>query len=164
MGQDPGCEDGYRLTGDVCYEEAIKVASFVTPVPGGVGPMTVAMLLCNTLDSAKRMLNFNWPLPIWKVQCSRSFSTCFEFKKQTTLNFGMHITADSIASAMWALFWTLNRIIVTIGISFVGTWNHRDFFQPKGNKLKYIIYIFSFSNLTSFYSHAFFQLYIEGYW
>lgn len=57
--EDPGCEDGYRLTGDVCYEEAIKVASFVTPVPGGVGPMTVAMLLCNTLDSAKRMLNFD---------------------------------------------------------------------------------------------------------
>ncbi|XP_027335313.1 bifunctional protein FolD 1, mitochondrial [Abrus precatorius] len=56
--EDLSCEDGYRLTGDVCYEEAIKVASVITPVPGGVGPMTVAMLLCNTLDSAKRMLNF----------------------------------------------------------------------------------------------------------
>lgn len=57
--EDPGCEDGYRLAGDVCYEEAVKVASIITPVPGGVGPMTVAMLLCNTLDSAKRMLNFS---------------------------------------------------------------------------------------------------------
>lgn len=58
MWQDPSCEDGYRLVGDVCFEEAVKVASLVTPVPGGVGPMTVAMLLLNTLTSAKRMLNF----------------------------------------------------------------------------------------------------------
>lgn len=50
---------GYRLIGDVCYEEAIDVASAVTPVPGGVGPMTIAMLLSNTLSSAKRVLNFH---------------------------------------------------------------------------------------------------------
>ncbi|KAK4253436.1 hypothetical protein QN277_010741 [Acacia crassicarpa] len=56
--EDPSCEDGYRLVGDVCYEEAVNVASVITPVPGGVGPMTVAMLLSNTLDSAKRMLDF----------------------------------------------------------------------------------------------------------
>lgn len=56
--EDPTCENGYRLIGDVCYEEAVKVASAVTPVPGGVGPMTVAMLLCNTLESARRALNF----------------------------------------------------------------------------------------------------------
>ncbi|KAL2319444.1 hypothetical protein Fmac_028413 [Flemingia macrophylla] len=56
--EDPGSQDGYRLAGDVCFEEAITVASVITPVPGGVGPMTVAMLLCNTLDSAKRMLSF----------------------------------------------------------------------------------------------------------
>ncbi|CAK8570341.1 unnamed protein product [Lathyrus sativus] len=55
--EDPSCEDGYRLVGDVCFEEVIKVASDITPVPGGVGPMTVTMLLVNTLDSAKRMLN-----------------------------------------------------------------------------------------------------------
>jgi len=59
MLQDSGCDDGYRLVGDVCHEEAIKVASVITPVPGGVGPMTVAMLLYNTLLSAKRLLNFN---------------------------------------------------------------------------------------------------------
>ncbi|XP_054780734.1 bifunctional protein FolD 1, mitochondrial isoform X2 [Prosopis cineraria] len=57
--EDSSCEDGYRLIGDVCYEEAVNVASVITPVPGGVGPMTVAMLLSNTLDSAKRMLDFN---------------------------------------------------------------------------------------------------------
>ncbi|WOL13172.1 bifunctional protein FolD 4, chloroplastic-like [Canna indica] len=50
---------GYRLVGDVCYEEACKVASAITPVPGGVGPMTIAMLLSNTLGSAKRIHNFN---------------------------------------------------------------------------------------------------------
>ncbi|KAK9273586.1 hypothetical protein L1049_018396 [Liquidambar formosana] len=49
---------GYRLVGDVCYKEACKIASAVTPVPGGVGPMTIAMLLSNTLTSAKRRHNF----------------------------------------------------------------------------------------------------------
>lgn len=56
--QDPSCEYGYRLIGDVCYEEASRVASAITPVPGGVGPVTVAMLLLNTLESAKRAHNF----------------------------------------------------------------------------------------------------------
>ncbi|KAL5539284.1 hypothetical protein UlMin_045375 [Ulmus minor] len=56
--EDPSCELGYRLTGDVCYEEAVRVASAITPVPGGVGPMTIAMLLSNTLDAAKRAYNF----------------------------------------------------------------------------------------------------------
>ncbi|CAD5190221.1 unnamed protein product [Musa acuminata subsp. malaccensis] len=49
---------GYRLVGDICYEEACEVASAITPVPGGVGPMTIAMLLSNTLESAKRIHNF----------------------------------------------------------------------------------------------------------
>lgn len=40
---------GYKLSGDVCYAEALQVASAVTPVPGGVGPMTVAMLMRNTV-------------------------------------------------------------------------------------------------------------------
>ncbi|CAL9003101.1 unnamed protein product [Prunus brigantina] len=56
--EDPSSEHGYRLTGDVCYEEAVRVASAITPVPGGVGPMTIAMLLSNTLDSAKRVYAF----------------------------------------------------------------------------------------------------------
>lgn len=56
--EDPESPRGYRLVGDVCYEEVIKVASAVTPVPGGVGPMTIAMLLSNTLSSAKRVHNF----------------------------------------------------------------------------------------------------------
>ena len=46
-------EDG-RLVGDVDYEKVSKKTSYITPVPGGVGPMTIAMLLRNTLESAKK--------------------------------------------------------------------------------------------------------------
>jgi methylenetetrahydrofolate dehydrogenase (NADP+)/methenyltetrahydrofolate cyclohydrolase len=44
---------GYRLVGDVDFERAAEHAGFITPVPGGVGPMTIAMLLRNTLDAAR---------------------------------------------------------------------------------------------------------------
>jgi 5,10-methylene-tetrahydrofolate dehydrogenase/methenyl tetrahydrofolate cyclohydrolase len=46
-------KSGYRLVGDVCFEEAKEVAGFITPVPGGVGPMTIAMLMRNTLRAAE---------------------------------------------------------------------------------------------------------------
>ncbi len=45
---------GYRLTGDVDFESAQESAALITPVPGGVGPMTITMLLHNTLESAER--------------------------------------------------------------------------------------------------------------
>jgi methylenetetrahydrofolate dehydrogenase (NADP+)/methenyltetrahydrofolate cyclohydrolase len=51
-------EDG-RIVGDVCFEAVSKKASWITPVPGGVGPMTVTMLIENTLSSAERLLNAN---------------------------------------------------------------------------------------------------------
>jgi 5,10-methylene-tetrahydrofolate dehydrogenase/methenyl tetrahydrofolate cyclohydrolase len=51
---DPSTERGYRLVGDVDYDQAIEVAGAITPVPGGVGPMTIAMLLRNTLTAAER--------------------------------------------------------------------------------------------------------------
>lgn len=47
---------GYRLVGDVEFDKAVEVASAITPVPGGVGPMTITMLLANTLQSAKNTL------------------------------------------------------------------------------------------------------------
>ncbi len=50
---DETAKRGYRLVGDVAYEEAQQVAGHLTPVPGGVGPMTIAMLLRNTVRSAK---------------------------------------------------------------------------------------------------------------
>jgi 5,10-methylene-tetrahydrofolate dehydrogenase/methenyl tetrahydrofolate cyclohydrolase len=51
--EDPKAAKGSRLVGDVCFEEAKEVAGFITPVPGGVGPMTIAMLLRNTVRAAK---------------------------------------------------------------------------------------------------------------
>ncbi len=45
---------GYRLVGDVDFDAASEVAGHITPVPGGVGPMTIAMLLRNTVDGARR--------------------------------------------------------------------------------------------------------------
>jgi methylenetetrahydrofolate dehydrogenase (NADP+)/methenyltetrahydrofolate cyclohydrolase len=47
---------GYRLCGDVKYAEVAEVASAITPVPGGVGPMTIAMLLMNTLQGVKQSI------------------------------------------------------------------------------------------------------------
>jgi methylenetetrahydrofolate dehydrogenase (NADP+)/methenyltetrahydrofolate cyclohydrolase/formyltetrahydrofolate synthetase len=51
---DPTKKSGYRLVGDVNFEECSKVASAITPVPGGVGPMTIAMLMKNTVNLARR--------------------------------------------------------------------------------------------------------------
>lgn len=51
---DASKKSGQRLVGDVHFESASKVASYITPVPGGVGPMTVAMLMNNTFEAAKR--------------------------------------------------------------------------------------------------------------
>eukprot|EP00252_Welwitschia_mirabilis_P019711 TRINITY_DN4639_c0_g1_i2.p1 TRINITY_DN4639_c0_g1~~TRINITY_DN4639_c0_g1_i2.p1 ORF type:complete len:298 (+),score=63.79 TRINITY_DN4639_c0_g1_i2:153-1046(+) len=51
---DPSKKLGYRLVGDVLFDEAKEVAGCITPVPGGVGPMTIAMLLRNTVEGAER--------------------------------------------------------------------------------------------------------------
>jgi len=45
---------GFRLVGDVDFDAVKEKASLITPVPGGVGPMTITMLLYNTVESAKR--------------------------------------------------------------------------------------------------------------
>ena len=50
----PGAEGKTRLVGDVAFAEALPVAGWITPVPGGVGPMTVACLMFNTLQAARR--------------------------------------------------------------------------------------------------------------
>lgn len=46
-----------KLIGDVEFESAKEVAGWITPVPGGVGPMTITMLLNNTIEAARRCLN-----------------------------------------------------------------------------------------------------------
>jgi methylenetetrahydrofolate dehydrogenase (NADP+)/methenyltetrahydrofolate cyclohydrolase len=50
---DPTSDKGFRLVGDVAFDEVREVASAITPVPGGVGPMTRALLMSNTLDAAR---------------------------------------------------------------------------------------------------------------
>lgn len=55
--EDPTAKRGYRLVGDVDFESAKEVAGAITPVPGGVGPMTIAMLLKNTLRAAEIALS-----------------------------------------------------------------------------------------------------------
>jgi methylenetetrahydrofolate dehydrogenase (NADP+) / methenyltetrahydrofolate cyclohydrolase len=55
--EDVSAKAGYRLVGDVHFDSASRVASAITPVPGGVGPMTIAMLLNNTLQAAEGFLS-----------------------------------------------------------------------------------------------------------
>jgi methylenetetrahydrofolate dehydrogenase (NADP+)/methenyltetrahydrofolate cyclohydrolase len=50
----PGTEKGYRLVGDVKFSEAVEIAGMITPVPGGVGPMTIALLMKNTVQAARQ--------------------------------------------------------------------------------------------------------------
>jgi len=52
--EDPTAKRGYRLVGDVDFESVKEVAGYLTPAPGGVGPMTIAMLMWNTLAGARR--------------------------------------------------------------------------------------------------------------
>ncbi|GAB4558122.1 MAG: bifunctional methylenetetrahydrofolate dehydrogenase/methenyltetrahydrofolate cyclohydrolase FolD [Anaerolineae bacterium] len=60
---DPSRKSGYRLVGDVAFDEVKEVASAITPVPGGVGPMTIAMLMQNTLRAFKYALEKSVPEP-----------------------------------------------------------------------------------------------------
>ena len=53
---DASRKTGFRLVGDVDFDAVKEKASLITPVPGGVGPMTIAMLLANTVESARRRL------------------------------------------------------------------------------------------------------------
>ena len=55
-----------KLTGDVDYEAAAGIAGAITPVPGGVGPMTIACLLSNTLDACRMSLG----LPVEDIRLS----------------------------------------------------------------------------------------------
>jgi methylenetetrahydrofolate dehydrogenase (NADP+)/methenyltetrahydrofolate cyclohydrolase len=52
---DATCEKGYRLVGDVNFAEASSIAGAITPVPGGVGPMTIALLMKNTVQAARQL-------------------------------------------------------------------------------------------------------------
>ncbi len=60
---DPTSKQGYRLVGDVNFAEASLVAGAITPVPGGVGPMTITMLLYNTVQAARQWVPATSPSP-----------------------------------------------------------------------------------------------------
>lgn len=68
-------KSGYRLVGDVHYASASQKASAITPVPGGVGPMTVAMLLSNTVQAATKVANnmykSQWNLRVLPLKLER---------------------------------------------------------------------------------------------
>ncbi len=57
---DPAAKRGYRLVGDVDFEAVSKKAGLITPVPGGVGPMTIAILLSNAVKACKMQNNISW--------------------------------------------------------------------------------------------------------
>ena len=52
---DPANEKGYRIVGDVAFDEVAPKCRAITPVPGGVGPMTIAMLMANTIKACRRL-------------------------------------------------------------------------------------------------------------
>ena len=52
---DPSAKNGYRLVGDIDFEPVSQRAAAITPVPGGLGPMTVTMLLAHTVQAAERL-------------------------------------------------------------------------------------------------------------
>ncbi len=56
--EDAGSERGYKLVGDVDFESVSKLAGAITPVPGGVGPMTIAMLMSNTIKACRQITSF----------------------------------------------------------------------------------------------------------
>jgi methylenetetrahydrofolate dehydrogenase (NADP+)/methenyltetrahydrofolate cyclohydrolase len=53
--EDPSTKSGYRLVGDVDFDSVSQIAKAITPVPGGVGPMTIAMLLSNTVKACEML-------------------------------------------------------------------------------------------------------------
>ncbi|KAM4014526.1 C-1-tetrahydrofolate synthase, cytoplasmic [Anomaloglossus baeobatrachus] len=78
-------QSGKRVVGDVAYEEAKEKASYITPVPGGVGPMTVAMLMENTVESAKRYLERfqpgTWSIEYTKLQAQTPVPSDIEISR-----------------------------------------------------------------------------------
>ncbi|XP_064621764.1 C-1-tetrahydrofolate synthase, cytoplasmic-like [Lineus longissimus] len=86
-------KSGQRLVGDVDYNECKEHASWITPVPGGVGPMTVAMLLRNTVDGAKKCLTISkvgkWDLSLLKLNLLRPVPSDIDIAKaQVPKNIG----------------------------------------------------------------------------
>ncbi|KAJ6220440.1 hypothetical protein RDWZM_006252 [Blomia tropicalis] len=78
---DPTKKSGQRLVGDIQFDEAKEVAGYITPVPGGVGPMTVAMLINNTVESARRIIRNYSILIQLKANVTRQINKIKHFQK-----------------------------------------------------------------------------------
>lgn len=94
---DASRKSGYRLVGDVDYASVTEVAGWLTPVPGGVGPMTVAMLMSNTLCCARKQLKVHlnnyrrkkklaFREALDKI-CTQKFRPCMPTSRKSTPNF-----------------------------------------------------------------------------
>jgi len=85
---DSSKKSGYRLVGDVAFDEVSKLAGHITPVPGGVGPMTVAMLMYNTVQSAcknfKEAQNANWNLELLSLNPKEKVPSDIEVSRDQT--------------------------------------------------------------------------------
>jgi 5,10-methylene-tetrahydrofolate dehydrogenase/methenyl tetrahydrofolate cyclohydrolase len=84
---DPTKKRGYRLVGDANYEECAKVASAITPVPGGVGPMTIVMLMKNTINLARHSVGLpRMPLrsSMHRNMSHRDFVTTMDLDNKAT--------------------------------------------------------------------------------
>jgi len=62
--EDPSTKTGYRLNGDVDFDTVAPKCKAITPVPGGVGPMTIAMLMSNTVTACERLTGWAWDLTL----------------------------------------------------------------------------------------------------
>ena len=85
---DASKKSGYRLVGDVAYDEVAPIAGHITPVPGGVGPMTVAMLMYNTVQSGvkcyKEAQNANWNLSLLPLDPLEKVPSDIEVAREQT--------------------------------------------------------------------------------
>lgn len=77
-------KSGQRLVGDVDFESAVAVASLITPVPGGVGPMTVAELLNSTLTAALSVINTQWDIKLLPLALQRPVPSDLDIARSQT--------------------------------------------------------------------------------
>lgn len=119
-GKDETKKSGKRWVGDVEFSEAVKVAGAITPVPGGVGPMTVAMLMDNTRQSAERSLEQSntqariTPLPlnpVTPVPSDIEIARQQEPKPIAELCQELGLLPNEVCSSGWLIFLVLNHLL-----------------------------------------------------
>ena len=131
---------GYRLTGDVAYAECAEIASAITPVPGGVGPMTIAMLMQNTLQAMRQVDAVTLPLPfgpagldpaeVWSVSdLNQAARSLLEQNMPPVWVRGEVTSFKSYASGHW--YFTLQDGSAQVRCVMWRTWVQRAKSQPE---------------------------------